>query len=82
MAPKNDIPRIIDSVKPIDELFQFSPIDEMKVALDRHINPSADDSDSSAGTSFNFGANAKTVKSEEDSLSEKICSAFNDMLSN
>ena len=55
LAPKKDIPTIIDSVKPIDELFQFAPIDEMKVALDKHINPNADDSDSSDSTSFNFG---------------------------
>jgi hypothetical protein len=67
-------------VKPIDELFQFSPIEEMKVSLDRHINPNADDSDSSAGTSFNFGANSKEVKAEEDVVSEKIGSAFDKLL--
>ena len=80
LAPKADIPGIIDSVKPIDELFQFSPIEEMKVSLDRLINPNADDSDSSAGTSFNFGANSKEVKAEEDVVSEKIGSAFDKLL--
>ena len=80
LAPKKDIPSIIDSVKPIDELFQFSPIEEMKVSLDRHVNPNADDSDSSAGTSFNFGANSKEVKAEEDVVSEKIGSAFDKLL--
>ena len=80
LAPKADIPGIIDSVKPIDELFLFSPIEEMKVSLDRHINPNADDSDSSAGTSFNFGSNAKEVKAEEDVVSEKIGSAFDKLL--
>ena len=80
LAPKKDIPTIIDSVKPIDELFQFAPIDEMKVALDKHINPNADDSDSSAGTSFNFGTNVKKVTAEEDEVSEKIGAAFDQLL--
>ena len=85
LAPKEDIPGIIDSVKPIDELFQFSPIEEMKLALEKHINPNADDSDSSAGTSFDFGTNAKnnkSVKAEEDVVNEKIGSAFDKLLAN
>ena len=77
MAAKKDIPTIIDSVKPIDELFQFAPIDEMKVALDRHINPNADDSDSTAGTGKNF---TQKVESEKDGVSEKIGDAFDKLL--
>ena len=77
LAPKNDISTIIDSVKPIGELFQFTPIDEMKVALDKHINPNADDSDSSAGTGKDF---TKKVESEEDGVSEKIGAAFDKLL--
>ena len=52
----------------------------MKVALDKHINPNADDSDSSAGTSFNFGTNVKKVAAEEDEVSEKIGAAFDQLL--
>jgi len=80
LVPKKDLPALIDSVKSIDELFQFTPIDEMKVSLDRHINPNADDSDSSAGTSFNFGTNVKKVAAEEDEVSEKIGAAFDKLL--
>ncbi len=77
LAPKKDIPTIIDSVKPIDQLFQFAPIEEMKVALDKHINPNADDSDSSAGTGKNFG---KKVEAEEDTVTEKIGDAFDKLM--
>ena len=65
-------------MKPIDELFQYAPIDEMKVALDKHINPNADDSDSSAGTAKNF---TQKVASEEDGVNEKIGEAFDKLLS-
>ena len=79
LAPKKDIPTIIDSVKPIDELFQFAPIDEMKLALEKHINPNADDSDSSAGTEKSFSSTK--VAAEEDGVSEKIGAAFDKLLS-
>ena len=49
----------------------------MKVALDKHINPNADDSDSTAGTGKDF---TKKVESEEDECSEKIGAAFDKLL--
>ena len=79
LAAKKDIPTIIDSVTPVNELFQFAPIDEMKLALDKHINPNADDSDSSAGTAKDFSSNTK-VEAEEDNVSEKIGAAFDKLL--
>ena len=51
--------------------------DEMKIALDKHINPNADDSDSSAGTAKDF---TQKVESEEDGVSEKIGAAFDKLL--
>ena len=79
LAPKKDIQGIIDSVVPANELFQFSPIEEMKLALDKHINPNADDSDSSGGTGKDFSSNTK-VEAEEDNVSEKIGEAFDKLL--
>ena len=79
LAPKKDIPTIIDSVTPVNELFQFAPVDEMKLALDKHINPNADDSDSTAGTGKDFSSNTK-VAAEEDNVSEKIGEAFDKLL--
>jgi hypothetical protein len=79
LAAKKDIPTIIDSVTPVNELFQFTPVDEMKLALDKHINPNADDSDSTSGTGKDFSSNTK-VEAEEDSASEKIGEAFDKLL--
>ena len=62
-----------------NELFQFAPIEEMKLALDRHINPNADDSDSSEGTGKDFSSNTK-VEAVEDNVSEKIGAAFDKLL--
>lgn len=80
LAAKNDISDIVDTIVPINELFTYSPIEEMKEALDKHVNPNADDSDSSEGTSFNFGANAEKVKAEEDNTSSKISDAFDKII--
>ena len=52
----------------------------MKISLERHINPNANDSDSSPGTSLNFGADVKKVEAEEDGVSEKIGAAFDQLL--
>ena len=79
LAAKKDIPALIDSVVPANELFQFAPIEEMKLALDRHINPNADDSDSSEGTGKDFSSNTK-VEAVEDNVSEKIGEAFDKLL--
>tara|TARA_Y100001937_G_C7119956_1_gene332082 strand:+ start:372 stop:1187 length:816 start_codon:yes stop_codon:yes gene_type:complete len=80
-STKKEIQTIIDSVKPIDELFQFAPVEEMKLALEKHVNPNADDSDSSAGTEKNFAPAAPTkVAAEEDTVSEKITNAFDQLL--
>ena len=48
--------------------------------MDKHVNPNADDSDSSEGTSFNFGANAEKVKAEDDTANSKINDAFDKIL--
>ena len=82
LAAKKDIPTIIDSVTPVNELFQFAPVDEMKLALDKHINPNADDSDSTAGTGKDFSSNINNTKveAEEDNVSEKIGAAFDKLL--
>ena len=37
LAAKKDIPTIIDSVKPIDELFQFAPIDRDEGVIGKDI---------------------------------------------
>ena len=78
---KGDIETIIDSVTPVDTLFDYSPAEEMKIALDKHINPNADDSDSSAGSTRDFGnGSTTTVAAEEDKTSKKIDAAFDGLL--
>ena len=78
---KGDIDTIIDSVTPVDTLFDYSPAEEMKIALDKHINPNADDSDSSAGSARDFGnGSTTTVAAEEDKTSKKIDAAFDGLL--
>ena len=75
------IDTIIDSVTPVDTLFDYSPIGDMKIALDKHINPNADDSDSSAGSARDFGGGSTTtVAAEEDKTSKKIDAAFDGLL--
>jgi hypothetical protein len=49
----------------------------MKTTLDKHINPNADDSDSSSGVGKNF---TKKVESDEDEVSDKIGEAFDKLL--
>jgi len=82
LATKNKVKEVIDTIEPLNTLFDYSPVDEMKVALDKHLNPNANDSDSSAGTSLNFGANAEKekVEAEEDTTNTKINDAFDKLL--
>ena len=85
LAPKKEIKDVIDTISPINTLFDYSPVEEMKEALEKHINPNADDSDSSAGTSIDFskgGASTKaeTVTAEEDNTNDKINDAFDKLL--
>ena len=49
----------------------------MKISLDKHINPNADDSDSTSGTGKNF---TQKVEPEKDGVSEKIGDAFDKLL--
>ena len=85
MMTKKDIKDVIDTISPIGSLFDYSPVEEMKEALEKHINPNADDSDSSAGTSIDFskgGASTKAdkVSAEEDNTNDKINDAFDKLL--
>ena len=82
LAPKKDQKDVIDSIAPINTLFDYSPVDEMKESLEKHLNPNANDSDSSPGTSVNFGATEKKekVEAEEDSSNAKIDDAFDKLL--
>ncbi len=78
---KAEIETIIDSVTEVDTLFEYSPVEEMKVALDKHINPNADDSDSSAGAARDFTSNnEKKDTGSDDKVSKKIDDALDNLL--
>ena len=78
---KAEIETIIDSVTEVDTLFEYSPVEEMKVALDKHINPNADDSDSSAGAARDFTSNnEKKDTGNDDKVSKKIDDALDNLL--
>lgn len=83
MAPKNKVKEVIDTIQPLNQLFDYSPVDEMKTALEKHLNPNANDSDSSSGTLLNFGENSdkEKVSAEEDTTNTKIDDAFDKLLS-
>ena len=80
LMPKKDVKDTIDSITPLNTLFDYSPVEEMKESLEKHINPNADDSDSSAGTSINFGSKSEKVEAEEDTTNTKINDAFDKLL--
>jgi hypothetical protein len=83
LAPKNKVKEVIDTIEPLNQLFDYSPVDEMKTALEKHLNPNANDSDSSSGTLLNFGENSdkEKVSAEEDTTNTKIDDAFDKLLS-
>ena len=82
LAAKNDIDGVIDTIAPINTLFDYSSTEEMKQALDQHINPDANDADSSAGTNRDYGSNnsAPVVKEEKSEVNDQINSAFDELL--
>ena len=80
LMPKKDVKDTIDSIPPLNTLFDYSPVEEMKESLEKHINPNADDSDSSAGTSINFGSKSEKGEAEEDTTNTKINDAFDKLL--
>ena len=78
---KAEIEKIIDSVTEVETLFEYSPVEEMKIALDKHINPNADDSDSSAGAARDFTSNdEKKNTGSDDKVSKKIDDALDNLL--
>ena len=78
---KAEIETIIDSVTEVETLFEYSPVEEMKIALDKHINPNADDSDSSAGAARDFTSNdEKKDTGSDDKVSKKIDDALDNLL--
>ena len=78
---KAEIEKIIDSVTEVETLFEYSPVEEMKIALDKHINPNADDSDSSAGAARDFTSNdEKKDTGSDDKVSKKIDDALDNLL--
>ena len=78
---KAEIETIIDSVTEVETLFEYSPVEEMKIALDKHINPNADDSDSSAGATRDFTSNdEKKDTGSDDKVSKKIDDALDNLL--
>lgn len=78
---KAEIETIIDSVTEVETLFEYSPVEEMKIALDKHINPNADDSDSSAGAARDFTSNdEKKDTGGDDKVSKKIDDALDNLL--
>ena len=78
---KAEIEKIIDSVTEVETLFEYSPVEEMKIALDKHINPNADDSDSSAGATRDFTSNdEKKDTGSDDKVSKKIDDALDNLL--
>lgn len=77
LAPKKEVDDLIQTTTLINDLFSYTPVEEMKTALERHINPNANDSDSSGGTQKSFGGTAVVA---EETVNSKIDDAFDKLL--